>query len=785
MKVYVFPGQGSQFVGMGKELFGEFRDIVEKVDNVLGYSIEKLCLEPNDKLGLTQYTQPALYTVNALSYYAMLKQGIEKPDYVAGHSLGEYNALLAADVFDFETGLRLVKKRGELMSNASGGGMAAVIGLEEEEVRNILDSEHLDTIDMANLNSPYQIVISGPAEDILRAKNIFLKHKTVMYSILKVSGAFHSRYMKSAADEFKEYLDQFKFYDPKIKIISNYTARPYKSGKIKDNLYYQIFNGVRWTESICYLMGKKADDIIQVGPGRVVSGLVKKILLEGEPLYIEDESDEFKAEEDHVTESEEPIVQEQHTEKVISKEDISEAEVNNEILLNDEVKEGVKKIPDDLMDIAKSFGNSQFKRKYDLKYAYVTGGMHMGISSVDMVVKIAEFGGLGFYGTSGNSYETIENAIDNIKSKLNGRRNYGINMTYKIAYPDYEKNILEIAVKKDVPVIELSSYLSVTEEIVKYKARSLNTDRKIFVKVSRVDLAEAFMSPASEMILSMLFQKGEITADQREELRKIPIADDICVIGDCAGITDSKSILALYPAIVQKKQELISNGISAHDVCIGVGGGIGTGEAAAAAFAMGADFILTGSINQCTVEADTSESVKNILEKVSIDDLDYVKDGSMLDVGSQVQIVKRGGFFFARANNLARLYMSVSSLNDIPKNTIEKIEKDYFRKPFDLVYKEIAESVSNDIIEKAEKNPKYKMGLIFNYYYEKALIYAKQGKPEDRLDYQIYCGPALGAYNALIKDTMNYKWNKRRVDDIAFDLLRRAVMVQNKDVGVK
>ncbi len=170
MLTFVFPGQGSQFKGMGAGLFDEFQDLTRQADDILGYSIEELCLEdPNHQLGKTQFTQPALYTVSALSYLKKMKESGREPDYAAGHSLGEYNALFAAGCFDFETGLQLVKKRGELMSKAAPGGMAAVLGFTAEQVKEVLSDYHLTGIDIANHNSPSQIVIAGTKQDIEKA----------------------------------------------------------------------------------------------------------------------------------------------------------------------------------------------------------------------------------------------------------------------------------------------------------------------------------------------------------------------------------------------------------------------------------------------------------------------------------------------------------------------------------------------------------------------------------------------------------------------------------------
>lgn len=206
MKVYVFPGQGAQVKGMGKDLFEEFTSYIIEANEVLGYSVQDLCLNDEEKLGITKYTQPALYIVNALSYYKRIQETNEVPDYVLGHSLGEYNALLAADVFDFKTGLQLVKKRGELMHQAMNGGMAAVLGLGKSDIEDILKDYELTRLDVANYNTPSQFVLSGSMEDIKDAQSIFEGKGAKKYIILNVSGAFHSWYMSSAADEFAKFL---------------------------------------------------------------------------------------------------------------------------------------------------------------------------------------------------------------------------------------------------------------------------------------------------------------------------------------------------------------------------------------------------------------------------------------------------------------------------------------------------------------------------------------------------------------------------------------------------
>ena len=182
MTTYVFPGQGSQARGMGKDLFSAFPNEINAANQILGYPIDKLCLEDSqDQLNKTNYTQPALYVVNALSFLKKMQETGTKPDYVAGHSLGEYNALFAAGVFDFETGLRLVQKRGELMSQANGGGMAATVGLKHDNIETLLQKGNLETVSIANYNSYTQIVISGPKELQSKHRNLFLNRRVLCY----------------------------------------------------------------------------------------------------------------------------------------------------------------------------------------------------------------------------------------------------------------------------------------------------------------------------------------------------------------------------------------------------------------------------------------------------------------------------------------------------------------------------------------------------------------------------------------------------------------------------
>lgn len=285
---YVFPGQGSQRLGMGADIFDRYPEMEAEADAILDYSIRKLCLEdPDRKLGQTQFTQVALFMVNALTYRSEVAKTGNGGDILAGHSLGEYNALHAAGVFDFATGLKLVKKRGEIMSRVKGGGMAAVIGLSADEVADVLERNDLTGLDIANENSPVQTVVSGREEDVSAAAKTFNEVAGCTYIPLRVSGAFHSRYMEHARNEFEGFLRQFDFAAPNRAVLSNVDARPHEAHCIHDMLSRQITHPVKWAESVQVMLGAGIDEFREVGPGDVLTRLIRVIRQQAPAIAID------------------------------------------------------------------------------------------------------------------------------------------------------------------------------------------------------------------------------------------------------------------------------------------------------------------------------------------------------------------------------------------------------------------------------------------------------------------------------------------------------------------
>jgi malonyl CoA-acyl carrier protein transacylase len=284
-RIYFFPGQGSQTVGMGEKLFDRFPAQVAIADAELGYSVRNLCLrDPLNQLNQTMFTQPALFVVNVLSFLNQLFETGLLPRFVAGHSLGEYSALFAAGVFDFQTGVRLVNRRASLMAQASGGGMAAVVGLAAEQIRQALASAGLNSIDLANLNSRSQTVISGPEKELATSQAVLEKAGAQLFKRLPVSAAFHSRYMAEAGYHFGKFLEPFAFAEPRIPVLSNVTARVHDSSQIKRMLTQQITQPVRWNETIQWLLQQPDPEFLELGPGNVLTGLLRRIKMEATPL---------------------------------------------------------------------------------------------------------------------------------------------------------------------------------------------------------------------------------------------------------------------------------------------------------------------------------------------------------------------------------------------------------------------------------------------------------------------------------------------------------------------
>lgn len=268
---WVFPGQGSQAIGMGVDLleFSYAKEKFAQAEEVLGWSVLEVCQSEEDQVSRTLYTQPSLYVVESILADLMRERG-QSPDLVAGHSLGEYIALYAAGVFDWVTGLRIIKRRAELMDSAAGGMMAALIKFDREQLEQLI--EQTPDVVLANDNSPAQVVISGTP---VAVEAVLSQVKAKLAIPLKVSGAFHSPFMTPVAAQFQEVLESVPFHSAQVPVLSNVEPTPaVDAAVLKERLSRQMTGSVRWRETSERLLSEGIERVIEIGPGTVLTGLI-------------------------------------------------------------------------------------------------------------------------------------------------------------------------------------------------------------------------------------------------------------------------------------------------------------------------------------------------------------------------------------------------------------------------------------------------------------------------------------------------------------------------------
>lgn len=429
-------------------------------------------------------------------------------------------------------------------------------------------------------------------------------------------------------------------------------------------------------------------------------------------------------------------------------------------------------------------GSPDFRLAYRTSYAYYAGSMANGISSEELVVALGKAGFLASFGAGGCSPTRIESAIQKIKSAL-PTQPFAFNLLNSPNEPDLERRTVELYLQHGIRIIEASAYMMVTANLVWYRAAGLSQDsngetvigNRIIAKLSRKEVARRFLSPAPTEILNQLVNEGRITPLQAELALKVPMADDITVEADSGGHTDNRPLVGLVPAIRALRDELQEKYRFAAPVRVGAAGGIGTPEAALAAFMLGADYIVTGSINQSCVEAGTSAHAKNLLAQAEMTDVAMAPAADMFEMGVKVQVLKRGTMFAMRAQKLYELYSRYESLEEIPPKERERLETQVFKKTFGEVWDECVRFFSERDprqLERAQTNSKDKMALVFRWYLGLSSRWSNTGEPGREMDYQIWCGPAMGMFNDWVRGTYLSDPANRRMVDVTLHLLTGA-----------
>ena len=432
-------------------------------------------------------------------------------------------------------------------------------------------------------------------------------------------------------------------------------------------------------------------------------------------------------------------------------------------------------------------GDKRFKATYGITYPYICGAMANGITSVEMVAAAGKAGLLGFFGAGGLSLDRIEAAVVRLKAEM-GTSPFGANLIHSPNDPAHEAATVQLYLDHGVSIISASAYMALTLPLVYYRIKGIYRNvegniicpNKVIAKISRVEVAQKFLSPPPDKILGQLVQSGHISREEADLAGKIPVAEDISAEADSGGHTDNRPALGLLPTIIALRDELADQYHYQRTPCVGLGGGIATPYATAAAFAMGAAYVLTGSINQACVESGTSEAVRKLLIQARQADVAMAPAADMFELGAKVQVLKRGTMFALRASKLYDLYHRHDRYEDIPESQRQILERDFFKRSFAAEWestRQYFEKADPRQIERAEKNPKHRMALVFRSYLGQSAMWSVNGVQDRQMDYQIWCGPAMGAFNQWARDSFFDQPENRKTVTVALNLLLGATTV--------
>jgi len=435
-----------------------------------------------------------------------------------------------------------------------------------------------------------------------------------------------------------------------------------------------------------------------------------------------------------------------------------------------------------------NLGDASFRSEHGLRYALMSGAMANGIGSVEVVEAMGQSGFLGIFGSAGLSLDAIDRALERIQHGTGKSIPYGMNLIHSPGEPELESAVVDLYLRRGVRLVESSAFLNLTLPVVRYRVAGVRLDgsgqpvatNRIIAKVSRVEVASKFMAPPPAQFLRALVETDLVAAEQAEWAAHIPMADDITAEADSGGHTDNQPAIVLLPTLLNLRDLLRERHGYARPLRVGAAGGISTPWAAAAALAMGAAYLVTGSVNQSCVEAATSDAVRRMLAQAQQADLAMAPAADMFEMGVKVQVLKRGTLFAMRAAKLYELYRAHDSLEQIPASERSSIEKTIFRAPLDAIWEQTKvyfQARDPSRIERSNRDPKQKMALVFRWYLGMSSRWANSGEPSRAVDYQIWCGPAMAAFNDWVRGSFLEPPENRRVATVAKNILYGAAVL--------
>ncbi|CAM5321377.1 PfaD family polyunsaturated fatty acid/polyketide biosynthesis protein [Streptomyces abikoensis] len=431
-------------------------------------------------------------------------------------------------------------------------------------------------------------------------------------------------------------------------------------------------------------------------------------------------------------------------------------------------------------------GSAGFRKHYGVRLAYMAGAMAGGIASEELVIALARAGALASFGSAGLPAGRLAPALERLGREL-GRVGlpYACNLIHTPMAPELERACVDLCLHHAVRCVEASAFVQLTPDLVRYRlaglrhdpGRGVKAENRVVAKVSRPETAEMFLRPAPEPLVADLAARELITAEQARLARSVPMADDITAEADSGGHTDRRPLTVLLPLILRTRDYIARELPGRPQVRVGAAGGIGTPQAAMVAFALGADYVVTGSVNQATVEAGTSSAVKALLATADMAGCVMAPSADMFEQGIQVQVLGRGTMFAGRAARLHRLYRDHDGIDDLPSEERHHLENSLLRRALADVWQDTAAYLAAhhpDRLARAERDPKYRMAMIFRWYLAMASRWAVSGEESRRADWQIWCGPAMGAFNAWTAGTGLADPSRRSAAVVAEHLMRGA-----------